>query len=110
MLNLACMPGMFLVVILLKTLYLKLMAAAGRDTPGSGASILPITNLARGKKWLLDNHESKIEVESLEGALTSSDHEEGNVRCGGCGLTLVIEVHKVDCKSLCTSIGIEAHR
>jgi hypothetical protein len=37
------------VVILLKTLYLKLMAVVGRDTPGSGASILPMTNLARGK-------------------------------------------------------------
>ena len=47
------MPGMFLVVVLVKTLYLKLMVDAGRVTPGFGASILPMTNLARGKeRWL----------------------------------------------------------
>jgi hypothetical protein len=39
---------------------LKLMAVVGRDTPGSGASILPMINLARGKGWLLDNHDYLI--------------------------------------------------
>ena len=54
MLNLACMPGMFLVVVLVKTLYLKSIVGAGRVTPGFGASILPMTNLAKGKEWWLE--------------------------------------------------------
>ncbi len=53
-LNLAWIPGIFLVVVLWNTLYLKLMAAVGRVAPGFGASILPMINLARRKERWLD--------------------------------------------------------
>lgn len=42
-----------MVVVLVNTLYLKLIVAVGRVTPGFGASILPMTNLATEKgDWL----------------------------------------------------------